>query len=101
MHKSPGCLKIRGPRRLAENFVGQWLEIRNLDSIKPDPDKFPAWSAEMKEAMRTETVMLFESILHENQPVSEFLTARYTFLNEALARFYGIPGVTRSRISPR
>jgi hypothetical protein len=78
---------------LSENFVGQWLEIRNLDSIKPDPDKFPAWSAEIREAMRTETVMLFESILRENRPVSEFLTARYTFLNEALARFYGIPDV--------
>ena len=79
---------------LSENFVGQWLETRNLDSIKPDPDKFPAWSAELKEAMRTETRMLFESILHNNQPVSEFLTARYTFLNAALARFYGIPGVS-------
>ena len=78
---------------LSENFVGQWLEIRNLDSIKPDPDKFPAWSAEIREAMRTETVMLFESILRENRPVSEFLTARYTFLNESLARFYGIPDV--------
>jgi hypothetical protein len=69
------------------------LEIRNLDSIKPDPDKFPAWSAEIREGMRTETVMLFESILRENRPVSEFLTARYTFLNESLARFYGIPDV--------
>ena len=78
---------------LSENFVGQWLEIRNLDSIKPDPDKFPAWSAEIKEDMRTEAVMLFESILHENRPVSEFLTARYTFLNESLARYYGIPDV--------
>jgi hypothetical protein len=86
---------LKDPRAsaLSENFVGQWLEIRNLDSIKPDPDKFPAWSAEIKDAMRTETVMLFESILHENRPVSEFLTARYTFLNESLARFYGIPGV--------
>jgi len=86
---------LKDPRAsaLSENFVGQWLEIRNLDSIKPDPDKFPAWSAEIKEAMRTETVMLFESILHENRPVSEFLTARYTFLNESLARFYGIPDV--------
>jgi hypothetical protein len=78
---------------LSENFVGQWLEIRNLDSIKPDPDKFPAWSAEIREDMRTETFMLFQSILQENRPVSEFLTARYTFLNESLARFYGIPDV--------
>jgi hypothetical protein len=74
--------------------VGQWLEIRNLDSIKPDPDKFPAWSAEIREDLRTEAVMLFKSILEENRPVSEFLTARYTFLNESLARYYGIPDVT-------
>jgi hypothetical protein len=49
---------------------------------------------EIKESMRTETRMLFETILRENRPVSEFLTARYSFLNEPLARFYGIPGVT-------
>ena len=74
----------------SENFAGQWLETRNLDSVKPDPAKFPEWSPELKEAMRTETRMFFDSILRENRPVSEFLTARYTFLNEQLARFYGI-----------
>jgi len=78
---------------LAENFAGQWLETRNLDSVKPDPDKFPEWNAELKEAMRTETKMFFDSILRENRPISEFLTARYSFLNERLARFYGIQDV--------
>jgi hypothetical protein len=87
---------LKDPRAtaLAENFVGQWLETRNLDSIKPDPDKFPGWNVELKESMRTETRMLFESVLRDNKPVSEFLSARYTFLNGALARFYGIPGVS-------
>ena len=78
---------------LAENFAGQWLEIRNLDSIKPDPDKFPDWGPELKEAMRTETRLFFDAILRENRPVSEFLNARYTFLNEPLAKLYGIEGV--------
>jgi hypothetical protein len=79
---------------LSENFAGQWLETRNLDSVKPNPDKFPDWNAELKEAMRTETRLFFDSILRENRPISEFLTARYSFLNEQLARFYGIEGIT-------
>lgn len=78
---------------LAENFAGQWLEIRNLDSIKPDPEKFPDWGPELKEAMRTETRMFFDSILRENKPIAEFLNARYTFLNEPLAKLYGIEGI--------
>ena len=79
---------------LVDNFAGQWLEIRNLDTIKPDPDKFKDWSPDLKEAMRTETRMFFDSVLHENRPVSDFLNARYTFLNDMLAKFYGIEGVT-------
>ena len=79
---------------LADNFAGQWLETRNLDSIKPAPERFPEWTPELKEAMRTETALFFDAILRENRPASEFLDARYTFLNEALANFYGIPGVS-------
>ncbi|MEP6914962.1 MAG: DUF1592 domain-containing protein, partial [Acidobacteriota bacterium] len=79
---------------MAENFAGQWLEIRNLDSIKPDPQKFPAWTPELRDAMKTETRMFFDSVLRENRPIGEFLTARYTFLNEFLAKYYGIDGVT-------
>jgi hypothetical protein len=78
---------------LADNFAGQWLETRNLDAVKPDPEKFPQWNGELKEAMRTETRMFFDHILRENRPLPEFLTARYTFLNEDLARFYGIENV--------
>ena len=79
---------------MAENFAGQWLEIRNLDSIKPDPQKFPAWGPELREAMKTETRMFFDAILRENRPITEFINARYTFLNEYLAKYYGIEGVT-------
>jgi hypothetical protein len=81
---------------LAENFAGQWLEIRNLDSIKPDPERFPQWGPELREAMKTETQMFFTEILRQNRPISEFLNARYSFLNEFLAGYYGIEGVTGS-----
>jgi len=79
---------------MAENFAGQWLEIRNLDAIKPDPQKFPAWTPELRDAMKTETRMFFDTILRENRPVGEFIDARYTFLNELLAKHYGIDNVT-------
>jgi Protein of unknown function (DUF1592)./Protein of unknown function (DUF1588)./Protein of unknown function (DUF1585). len=79
---------------LADNFAGQWLETRNLDSVKPDPQKFPEFTPELRDAMKTETRMFFESMLHDNRPMSDFLDARYTFLNERLAKHYGIPGVT-------
>lgn len=78
---------------LAENFAGQWLETRNLDSVKPDPVKFPDWGPELRDAMKMETRLFFESMLKENRPLSEFLDAKYTFLNEKLAKHYGIEGV--------
>ncbi len=79
---------------LASNFAGQWLETRNLDFISPDPKKFPEWNPELRDAMKTETTMFFEYMLRENRPISEFLDAKYTFLNERLAKHYGIAGVT-------
>jgi cytochrome c5 len=81
---------------LSENFAGQWLEIRNLDYVKPDPDKFLRWGPDLRDAMKTETQMFFDYILRQNRPLSEFLDAKYTFLNERLAGFYGIPCVTGS-----
>ncbi len=77
----------------AENFAGQWLEVRNLDSITPDPDKFPEWTPGLKEDLRIETRMFFQYVLSENRPISEMIDAKYTFLNESLAKFYGIDGV--------
>jgi mono/diheme cytochrome c family protein len=78
----------------SDNFAGQWLETRNLDSVKPDPQKFPEWGPELRDAMKTETRMFFDSVLRENKPLTEFLDAKYTFLNEILAKHYGIEGVT-------
>ena len=80
-------------RAFADNFAGQWLEIRNLDSIKPDPQKFPLWNEGLKEDMRTETSMFFQHVLSENRPITEFIDAKYTYLNENLAKFYGIKDV--------
>jgi len=77
----------------ADNFAGQWLEVRNLDSITPDPKKFPAWTPDLKDEFATETRLFFQYVLSENRPLSEFVDAKYTFLNEQLAKYYGIAGV--------
>ncbi len=78
----------------AENFVGQWLEIRGLDAMQPDAKKFPEWTADLKEAMRTETSMFFAAVLRDNRPITDFIDGKFTFLNESLAKYYGIEGVT-------
>jgi hypothetical protein len=78
----------------AENFPGQWLEIRSLDAIHPDAKKFPEWTPDLKEAMRTETSMFFASVMRENRPIGDLIDGNYTFLNETLARYYGIEDVT-------
>jgi hypothetical protein len=77
---------------LVENFAGQWLELRNLNSVKPDPDKFPEFPA-LRADMRRETELFFDSILHENRGILDFIDGKYSFLNERLAKFYGVPGV--------
>ncbi len=77
----------------AENFPGQWLEIRSLDAIHPDAKKFPEWTPDLKEAMRTETSMFFASVLRENRPIGDLIDGKYTFLNETLAKYYGIDDV--------
>jgi hypothetical protein len=78
---------------LAENFLGQWLEIRSLDAVRRDTQKFPEWNADLRDAMRMETQLFFDAVLRDNRPVSDFIDARYTFLNEQLAKHYGISGV--------
>ncbi len=82
---------------LVSNFAGQWLHLRNLKRVSPDPAEFPDFDDTLRQAMQTETEMLFASVMRENRPVSEFLTADYTFINERLARHYGIPGIYGSQ----
>jgi hypothetical protein len=80
--------------RLVENFGGEWLQTRNLDNLRPDASKFPEFDAELRDDMRTETEMFFEAIVKEDRSILDFLDGRFTFLNERLAKFYGMDGVT-------
>jgi mono/diheme cytochrome c family protein len=86
---------IADPRAdaLIENFAGQWLMLRNLEAQRPDLPLFPNFDDTLRHSARRETELLFGAVLRENRPVSELLTADYTFVNERLARHYGIPGV--------
>jgi mono/diheme cytochrome c family protein len=80
-------------QELAKNFAAQWLYLRNLQSIVPAMEEFPDFDDNLRQAFRLETEMFFESIIRENRNVIDLLTADYTFLNERLARHYGIPKV--------
>ena len=86
---------IADPRadRLVENFAGQWLLLRNLDAVSPDVPLFPNFDDTLRQAFRKETELFFASILREERGVIELLTADYTFVNERLARHYGIAGI--------
>jgi len=78
---------------LVNNFADQWLYIRNLQSIIPDARAFPDFDDNLRQAMRRETELFFESIMRENRSVLDLLSANYTFVNERLAKHYGIPNV--------
>jgi hypothetical protein len=78
---------------LVDNFGGQWLYLRNLAAIVPDGRMFPMFDDNLRQAFKRETEMFFESIIRENRSVLDLLRADYTFLDERLAKHYGIPGV--------
>ena len=80
-------------RALVTNFAGQWLYLRELKNSNPDPREFPDFDDNLRQAFQRETEMLFESILREDRSVLDLLNANYTFVNERLAKAYGIPGV--------
>jgi len=80
------------------NFGGQWLHLRNLETINSDPDVFPGFDESLRQAFRRETELFFESILRENRSVFDLLDANYTFLNQRLAEHYGIPGIYGSQL---
>jgi hypothetical protein len=83
---------------LVENFTGQWLQLRNLEQrVVPDLLLFPDFDDNLRKAFRRETELLFASVLREDRSVLELLDADYTFVNERLARHYGIPGVYGAR----
>lgn len=86
---------LADPRSLSlgSNFASQWLHLRNLDSITPDGRLFPDFDDNLRQAMRRETELLFEEVLREDRSVLDLLRTDHTFLNERLAKHYGIPNI--------
>jgi mono/diheme cytochrome c family protein len=82
---------------LVVNFAAQWLQLRDLRNVVPDPDLFPEWDESLRDAFRQETELFIQSQLREDRGIVDLLTANHTFANEQLARFYGIAGVYGSR----
>ena len=82
---------------LVDNFAGQWLYLRNVRALTPDEDRFPDFGEALRLSFERETELFFGSILREDRSVLEFLTADYTFVNERLARHYGIPNIYGSQ----
>lgn len=90
---------LEDPRSSAmtANFAGQWLALRSLNTHVPVVDQFPDFDNLLRESFRRETELLFDSLIRENRPVTELLTADYTYVNERLAMHYGIPGIKGER----
>ena len=86
-------LRDERARSLVTNFAGQWLYLRNVPHTAPDTRVFPDFDENLREAVRRETELLFETIVREDSSVLELLNARYTFVNERLARHYGMPNI--------
>jgi hypothetical protein len=81
-------------RALVEEFGGQWLQVRALESVAPDKDRFPDFDDYLRLSMRRETDLFFERIVREDRSILDFLRAQETFVNERLARHYGLQGVS-------
>jgi hypothetical protein len=103
--KDPAILEAQVRRMLADprsseivnNFAGQWLQLRNLANASPSPEEFPGFDDNLRNAFRRETELFFGSIVDEDRSVLDLLKAEYTFVNERLARQYGIPNVYGSQ----
>jgi cytochrome c551/c552 len=103
--KNPAVLEQQVRRMLADsrsqamvdNFAGQWLYLRNLRGVAPDLETFPNFDDNLRQAFKTETELFFGSIMHEDHNVLDLLNANYTFVNDRLARHYGIPNIYGSQ----
>jgi len=96
-HQVRRMLQDPKSKAMVDNFAAQWLFLRNLQSFIPDSDEFPNFDDNLRQAMRTETTMFVDSVMREDRNVLDLLTADYTFVNERLAKHYGIPGVYGSQ----
>jgi hypothetical protein len=103
--RTPGVLEAQVRRMIADPradalmtaFTGQWLQLRNLDKVTPDLLLFPDFDDNVRQALRRETELFFASLVRENRSTLDLLDADYTFVNERLARHYGIPRVYGSQ----
>ena len=95
------CCAIRRSRALVENFGGQWLQFRALESVTRDRERFPDFDDYLRLSMRRETELFVEHIIREDRSILDFIDGRYSFLNERLARHYGIPNVAGPGVPPR
>jgi len=86
---------VHDPRSDAflKNFFGQWLQLRHVPDLTPDPVEYPAFDENLRRALEKETALFLESLVREDRPLMDLLNANYTFVNERLARHYGLPDV--------
>ncbi|HYL39630.1 MAG TPA: DUF1592 domain-containing protein [Bryobacteraceae bacterium] len=87
----------RATAALVDNFAAQWLNLRRVEEVVVDPDRYPNYDESLLQAFRRETELFIASTLREDRSVIDLLDANYTFVNERLARHYGIPGIYGSR----
>ena len=85
-------LRDRRAESLERNFLGQWLQLRNLDLVNPDRKRYPEFDDKLRGSMRRETELLFRHVREHNRPLHELVTADYTYLDARLAKHYGISG---------
>jgi len=103
--KDPATLDAQVRRMLADpksqaivdNFAGQWLQLRNVRNVQPNSDLFPDFDDNLRQSFKRETELFFESVMREDRPVIDLMTANFTFVNERLAKHYGIPDIHGSR----
>jgi hypothetical protein len=103
--RNPGVLEAQVKRMMMdsrssgfiENFVGQWLYLRNLDGIYPDPASFPEFDENLREAFQRETELFIDDQIRSDRSLRELLSADYTYVNERLAEHYGIPKIYGNR----
>src|SRR5205823_14885476 len=87
---------LRDPKAAAftENFVGQWLSLRNIDATVPDPTLYPEYDEVLKLSMVKEAYLFFDEVLKNDLSLTNFVASDFSMLNERLAKHYGIPGLT-------
>lgn len=84
---------------LVQNFGEQWLTLRRLNDVRPDTDRFPDFNENLRASMRTETLLFFQEIMRDDRSVLDFIDGKFTYLNEALAKHYGVQGVSGDKFT--